>query len=67
MTLIMPCSSSYLWLAENEGMQKKTETTKMGYLGTTIRIHSYTMVRFWGEDEGSWFKFLKRVIRMKGY
>ena len=31
---------SYLWLAGNEGMQKKMETTKMGYRGTTMRIHS---------------------------
>ena len=31
---------SYLWLARNEGMEKKVETTIMGYIGTTIAIHS---------------------------
>ena len=30
-----------LWLAGNEGMQKILETTIMGYMGTTIRIHSF--------------------------
>ena len=29
--------STYLWLAANEGMEKKMETTKMGYIGTSIR------------------------------
>ena len=24
-----------------EGMEKKMETTKQGYIGTTIRIHSF--------------------------
>ena len=27
---------AYLWLAGNEGMEKKMETTIMGYIGTTI-------------------------------
>ena len=31
---------AYLWLAGNEGMEKKMETTKMGHLGTTISIYS---------------------------
>ena len=31
----------YLWLAGNEVMEKKMETTIMGYIGTTIRIHSF--------------------------
>ena len=30
-----------LWLAGNEGMKKKMETTMMGYLETTVRIHSF--------------------------
>ena len=29
-----------LGLAGNEGMEKNIETTKMGFIGTTIRIHS---------------------------
>ena len=29
------------WLAGNEGMKKNMETTIMGYVGTTIRIHSF--------------------------
>ena len=32
---------TFLWLAGNEGMEKKMETTIMGYIGTTIRIHSF--------------------------
>ena len=24
-----------------EGMEKKLETTRMGYMGTTVRIHSF--------------------------
>ena len=35
---------SGLWLAGNEGIEKKmetTETTTMGYIGTTIRIHPF--------------------------
>ena len=31
----------YLWLAGNEGRDKKTETAIMGYIGTTIRIRSF--------------------------
>ena len=31
----------YLWLAGNEGIEKQMETTIMGYIGTTIRIHSF--------------------------
>ena len=27
---------TYLWSAGNEGMEKKTQTTIMGYIGTTI-------------------------------
>ena len=30
-----------LWLAGDEGMEKRTETTIMGYIGITIRIHSF--------------------------
>ena len=30
---------TYLWLAGNEGMEKRMETTIMGSTGTTIRIH----------------------------
>ena len=30
-----------LWLAGKEGMEKKMETTKMGYLGTTTRIYLF--------------------------
>ena len=30
-----------LWLAGNRGMEKKMETTIMGYKGTTKRIHSF--------------------------
>ena len=29
----------YLWLAGNEGLETKMETTIMGYIGTSIRIH----------------------------
>ena len=35
-------SYSGLWLAADEGMQKKMETTVMGYIRTTIRIDSFT-------------------------
>ena len=31
---------SYLWLAGNEGMEK-IEIIILGYIGTTIRIHSF--------------------------
>ena len=31
---------TYPWLAKNEGMEKKMETTIMGFIGTTIRIYS---------------------------
>ena len=34
-------SSTYLWLAGNEGMEKKLVTTIVGYIGTTRRIHSF--------------------------
>ena len=30
-----------LWLAGNEGMEMQTETIIMGYIGITIRIHSF--------------------------
>ena len=30
-----------LWLAGSEGMEKSMETTVMGNLGITIRIHSF--------------------------
>ena len=30
---------TYLWLAGNEAMEKKVETTIMSYIETTIRIH----------------------------
>ena len=29
-------NSTYLWLAANEGMEKNMETTKKGFIGTTI-------------------------------
>ena len=29
-----------LWLTRNAGMEKKMESTIMGYIGTTISIHS---------------------------
>ena len=32
---------SYLWLAGDEDMEKYMETTIMGYIGTTIRTHSF--------------------------
>ena len=28
----------YPWVAGNEGMEEKMETTMMGYIGTTTRI-----------------------------
>ena len=34
------CHFSGLWLAGNEEMEKKMETTIMAYIGTTIRIPS---------------------------
>ena len=30
-----------VWLAGNEGKEKKMETAVMGYIGTTMRIHSF--------------------------
>ena len=35
------CGMTYFWLAANGGMEKKIETTTMGYIGTAIRIHSF--------------------------
>ena len=32
---------SYLWLAGNEGMEKKMETAIKWYIGTTTGIHSF--------------------------
>ena len=32
---------TYLWLAGNEGTDKDMETTIMGSIGITIRIHSF--------------------------
>ena len=32
---------SYPWLAGTEGMEKKMETTILGCIGTTRRIHSF--------------------------
>ena len=32
---------SYIWLAGNEGLEPKVETVIVGYIGTTIRIHSF--------------------------
>ena len=32
---------TYPWLAGNEGMEKKMETTIMGYTAVTTRIHSF--------------------------
>ena len=32
---------SDLRLAGNEGMEKKMETTIMGYVGITMRVHSF--------------------------
>ena len=37
----LPPLLSYLWVAGNEGMDKTMETTMMGYIKTTIRIHSF--------------------------
>ena len=31
---------AYVWLAGNDGMEKKMETSIMDYLGITMRIHS---------------------------
>ena len=33
--------SSHLELAGNEGMEKRMQTTIVGHIGTTIRIHSF--------------------------
>ena len=33
--------SSGLWLAGNEGMERNMETAILGYIGITIRIHSF--------------------------
>ena len=30
-----------LWLAGNGGMETKMEATIIGYIGTTVRIHSF--------------------------
>ena len=35
---------SYLWLAGNEGLQKGMEATIVGYIGATVRIHSFTPI-----------------------
>ena len=35
-------ATTHLWLAGNEGMETNMETTIMGYIGNTIRIHSFT-------------------------
>ena len=38
------CSNAvhdWLLVSWNEGMEKNMETTIMGYIGTTIRIHSF--------------------------
>ena len=44
---------SYIWLARNGGMEKKVETTIMGYMGTTRRIPSVRSSEFgcWGETK----------------
>ena len=34
-------NSNCVWLAGNDGMEKKTEITVMCYFGTTIRFHSF--------------------------
>ena len=39
---IEPCNPhAYLWLAGNEGMEKKMGTTVMGKIGVTINSHSF--------------------------
>ena len=47
-SLIPPCGFHFislnttdLWLAGNAGVEKKMETIIMGYIGATIRIHSF--------------------------
>ena len=42
---------TYLWLAGNEGMEKKMETTVLDYIANTIRIHSS---RYSGFEIGTW-------------
>ena len=37
----MALKSTGLWLAGNQGLDKKMETTIMGYIGISIRIHSF--------------------------
>ena len=32
---------TYLWLAWHEGMERTMGTTTMGYIGNTMRIHSF--------------------------
>ena len=34
---------AYLGLARTEGMEKNMETAIKGYMGTTIRIHSFVL------------------------
>ena len=35
-------NSLAVWLAGNEGVANNMETTIMGYIGTPVRIHSFT-------------------------
>ena len=37
------CAYTGLWLAGNEGMDKNMETAMTGYIGATIRIHSFIL------------------------
>ena len=38
--LVLP-KPTFFQLAGNQGMEKKMETAIMGYIGTTVRIHSF--------------------------
>ena len=44
-----PCHHSGLWLAGNEGMEKKVETTIMGYIGIGFRN---------GKEKGNYYNEL---------
>ena len=37
---------TYLWVAGNEGMEKKRGNTVLGYVGTAMRIHSGIIPRY---------------------
>ena len=46
-----------LWLAANEGMEKKMETTILGYIGTII---VYVLGLYWdnGKENGNYYNGL---------